>query len=200
MIDFNTVTRFEQTVADFFGAGCAVAVDCCTHGIELLLRYHNIRTTSCPTRTYLSVPMTLKKLNIEFTWSSEPWAGYYGFAGTTIIDAASWWRAGGYVPGTEMVLSFQYQKPLKLGRGGMILLEDPAVAEQLRRMSYDGRTRGQGWQTQAIEQMGYHYYMTPETADQGLKKFQTMQHVRAQSLESRDYPDLSTLPVFVNEQ
>lgn len=198
MIDFHTVTKFENTVAEFFQAPCAVAVDCCTHGIELLFRAHNIKKTSCPAHTYLSVPMTLKKLNIDFDWDFDAWSGYYQFGQTSIVDAASWWRAAGYIPGAEMVLSFQYQKPLKLGRGGMILLEDFELAEYLRAISYDGRTRGPGWREQKIDKLGYHYYMTPETADLGLKKFQTMQHVRAQSLESRDYPDLSQLPVFAN--
>ena len=198
MIDFNTVTRFEQEVAEFFGAPQAVAVDCCTHGIELLLRLYQVTQTDCPRRTYLSVPMTLMKLGIDFVWNDQAWQDHYQFANTPIIDAASLWRQGAYIPGTAMVLSFQYQKPLKLGRGGMILLDREDQAEKLRSMSYDGRLRGQGWQTQQITTLGYHYYMTPETAALGLKKLEIMRSVRAQSLGARDYPDLSTLPVFVN--
>ena len=37
-MDFNTITEFEEEVAKFFGAPYAVAVDCCTHGVELSLR------------------------------------------------------------------------------------------------------------------------------------------------------------------
>ena len=39
-MSFDTVEQFERTIADFYGAPYAVAVDCCTHGIELCLRYH----------------------------------------------------------------------------------------------------------------------------------------------------------------
>lgn len=196
MIDFNTVSRFEQILAEFFGASAAVAVDCCTHGLELLFRQHNIKSTDCPNHTYLSVPMTLKKLGIDFVWNTDTWQDYYQFAGTDIIDAASLWRQDSYVSGTAMVLSFQYQKPLKLGRGGMILLDDSVQAQELRAMSYDGRERGVSWLEQTITRMGYHYYMTPETAAAGIKKFEIMQHVRAQSLGSRDYPDLQYHPIF----
>jgi dTDP-4-amino-4,6-dideoxygalactose transaminase len=40
MIDFNTVTLFEQKIAEFFGAPCAIAVDSCTHGIELMFKIY----------------------------------------------------------------------------------------------------------------------------------------------------------------
>ena len=51
-MSFNSVTDFETAIADFFGAPHAVAVDCCTHGIELCLRHQNIKHYSVPKRTY----------------------------------------------------------------------------------------------------------------------------------------------------
>ena len=33
--DFSVVSEFEKRIAQFFGAPFAVAVDSCTHGIEL---------------------------------------------------------------------------------------------------------------------------------------------------------------------
>ena len=42
-MSFKTVKEFENKVAEFFGAPYAVAVDSCTHGIELSLRYKNIK-------------------------------------------------------------------------------------------------------------------------------------------------------------
>lgn len=42
-MNFNTVTEFENQVAEFFGAPYAVAVDACTHGVELSLRYTNAK-------------------------------------------------------------------------------------------------------------------------------------------------------------
>ena len=41
-----------------------------------------------------------------------------------VIDAAVLWEKNSYVKGTMMCISFQFQKHLSLGRGGMILLDD----------------------------------------------------------------------------
>ena len=37
-------------------------------------------------------------------------------------------------------------------------------------MSYDGRLPDVPWREQNISSVGYHYYMTPETAQLGLEK------------------------------
>ena len=139
--DWSTVTEFENKIAEFFGAPHAVAVDSCTHGIELCLRYKNMPTIVCPINTYLSVPMLAKKIGIDLHMLPDKWEKYYPLA-PKIIDAATMWRKDSYIPGTYMCLSFQYQKHLSLGRGGMILCPDAESAAQLRKMAYDGRDRG----------------------------------------------------------
>ena len=60
-MSFEKVAIFEEEVAKFFGAPYAVAVDCCTHGIELCLRYTEAEKIIVPIRTYLSVPMLADK-------------------------------------------------------------------------------------------------------------------------------------------
>ena len=55
-MSFEVVTEFENKIKDFFGAPHAVAVDCCTHGIELCLRQQNIKSITVPKRTYISIP------------------------------------------------------------------------------------------------------------------------------------------------
>ena len=40
-MNFNVVTEFEKKISEFFGSPYAIAVDSCTHGIELCLRYTN---------------------------------------------------------------------------------------------------------------------------------------------------------------
>ena len=35
--NYNTITKFEQALAEFTGAPYVVATDCCTHAIELCL-------------------------------------------------------------------------------------------------------------------------------------------------------------------
>ena len=50
-----------------------------------------------------------------------------------------------------MCVSFQFQKHLSLGRGGVILTDDLAASEKLRQMVYDGRVRGVPWRSQDID-------------------------------------------------
>ena len=38
-MSFQVIKEFENEIAEFFGAPHAVAVDCCTHGLELCLRH-----------------------------------------------------------------------------------------------------------------------------------------------------------------
>ena len=40
-MSFELIEKFENKIAKFYGAPYAVAVDSCTHAIELCLRYKN---------------------------------------------------------------------------------------------------------------------------------------------------------------
>ena len=75
-VNFEAVKEFEQKLAKFFGASYAVAVDCCTHGVELSLRYTNAKKIIIPKRTYLSIPFLSNKLNIDLEWKDENWVDY----------------------------------------------------------------------------------------------------------------------------
>ena len=123
-MSFEVVTEFEKQIAKFYGAPYAAAVDCCTHGLELCLRYTQATSITVPVRTYISVPLLATKLGIELLWKEEDWIDYYYFGGTNIIDAAVLWKKNSYIPGTLTCLSFQFQKHLSLGRGGMILTDN----------------------------------------------------------------------------
>jgi dTDP-4-amino-4,6-dideoxygalactose transaminase len=195
-MSFNTITQFENIIAEYYGAKYAVATDCCTHAIELCLRLQDIKTSGSPKHTYVSVPMTLKKLNIDWQWKDEQWQDYYYLSNTNIIDAAVLWKEQSYISGTNMCLSFQFRKHLGLGRGGMILLDNKEDRDQLVRMSYDGRDRDVLWAEQKIYTMGYHYYMTPETASDGIEKFNKVKDIAPRTVDYTDYPDLSLLPIF----
>lgn len=190
------VNDFENILADYFGSKYAVATDCCTHAIELCLRLKNHNDVSCPKNTYLSIPMTFMKLGLRWNFVDHQWANYYQIGNTNIIDAATYWKDNGYVPGTMMCLSFQFSKHLSLGRGGMILIDDRSDYDKLKKMSYDGRTPNILWKEQDIEMLGYHYYMTPETAINGIDKFFKVKNVPARTWTSDEYPDLSKMKVF----
>ena len=196
-MSFQVITEFENKVAEFFGAPYAIAVDSCTHGVELALRYTQVDHITVPKHTYLSIPFLADKLWIDLFWKDENWVNYY-YLTDKVIDAAVLWKPNSYIPGTFMGVSFQYQKHLSLGRGGIILTDDKEAAVQLKKMSYDGRLPNIPWRDQNIDTMGYHYYMTPETAQLGLDKLpQTIQTPPRQWTVS-DWPDLTQMNIFKN--
>ena len=197
-MNFNTVTEFEEKIAEFFGSPYAVAVDSCTHGIELCLRYTNEKKINVPKRTYLSVPFLAEKLGIEREWRDENWEDYYtvNYGLKKIIDAAVFWKKNGYVPNTYMCISFQYQKHLSLGRGGIILLDNEEDYISLKKMSYDGRIPNIPWRDQDIDYVGYHYYMTPETAQMGLDKLENAINTSPRKWVVTDWPDLTQMKIF----
>ena len=194
-MSFQIIADFENEIAKFFGAPYAVAVDCCTHGLELCLRMKNIKSISVPKHTYLSVPMLADKLGIEMTWTEEKWQDYYYLA-DNIIDAAVLWEPNSYVPGTFMSVSFQFRKHLSLGRGGVILFDKKEDFDVLKRMSYDGRSPDLPWAKQNIKTIGYHYYMTPETAELGLQKLPEAKSRPPKKWVYTDWVDLTTMDIF----
>lgn len=193
---FEHVTEFESQVAEFFGSPYAVATDCCTHAIELCLRYTGYNNITIPTRTYISVPMTCMKLGLNWEWKEDEWSDYYHLGNSTIIDAAVLWEEGSYLPNTFMCLSFQFKKHLNLGRGGMILLQNKDDRDSLKKMSYDGRDLSRPWAEQNITSIGYHYYMTPEVAKTGIELLKSRKKSPAKKWTARDYPDLKEMSVF----
>jgi dTDP-4-amino-4,6-dideoxygalactose transaminase len=192
------VENFERTIANYFGSPFAIATDCCTHAIELCLRYLEPKKVTCPKQTYLSVPMTFMKLNIDWAFNDTNWKDYYYIGNTNIIDAAVYWKQHGYIKDSLMCLSFQYKKHLKLGRGGMILLDNSLAYAKLVKMRYDGRVNNIPWTQQEIDSLGYHYYMTPETAQLGIERFNEIKDVEPQRWSNDNYPDLSKFKVFNN--
>jgi len=197
-MSFQTVTKFENEIAKFFGAPYAIAVDSCTHGIELALRHTEVDHITVPHRTYLSIPFLADKLWIDRFWKDEEWVDYY-YLTENVIDAAVLWKPNSYIPGTFMGISFQYQKHLSLGRGGVLLCDKPHDYLTLKKMSYDGRLPETPWRDQNISTIGYHYYMTPETAQLGLDKLPTAIETEPRQWVVSDWPDLTKMNIFNNK-
>ena len=74
---FEIIKKFEDKIADFFGSKFAVAVDSCTHGIELCFKHTKETKINVPKRTYLSVPFLAEKMNLQRKWRDEEWEDYY---------------------------------------------------------------------------------------------------------------------------
>jgi dTDP-4-amino-4,6-dideoxygalactose transaminase len=194
-MSFNIIKEFEDKVAEFYGSPYAVAVDSCTHGIELCLRYEQATKIQVPKHTYISIPFLADKLGIKLEWKDEDWSDYY-YLTENIIDGAVLWREKSYICNKFMCISFQFRKHLSLGRGGIILTDNKEAAEQLKKMSYDGRLPDLPWRDQDIDTMGYHYYMTPETAQHGLDKLDEAIKTKPKRWVVSDWPDLTKMTIF----
>ena len=194
-MSFKLVEDFENKVAEFFGSPYAIAVDSCTHGVELCLRHCNVKSINVPKHTYISIPFLAKKLNIGLCWRDQKWQDYY-YLSYSVIDAAVLWKQNSYIPKTFMSISFQYQKHLSLGRGGMILTDNKDSYNTLKKMVYDGRLPNIPWKEQNISEIGYHYYMTPETAQIGLNKLPDAIERQPRQWTINDWPDLTQMDIF----
>ena len=190
---FDLITEFEQALAEYTGAKYAVMTDCCTHALELCFRIAPVTYTEFTPRTYISIPMMLMKLGIKFRYNKqEAWSGQYYFSGTGIWDSARALYPNMYKSGQLQCLSFGYNKPLQLGRGGAILLDDKDRYEKLKRMCYDGRDLSiTPWQEQQEFELGYHYKPTPEEAELGLKLLGSHDSLP----KYHEYPDLRKLTI-----
>jgi len=193
---FEFVEDFENQIADFFGSPYAVATDCCTHAIELCLRKERPKTVDCPNHTYVSIPLTFIKLNLSWNFVETQWQDFYQIGNTKIYDAAVLWKEKSYIPNTYMCLSFQHQKHLSLGRGGAILCSDKKDYQLFKKMSYDGRLPNIPWRKQNIDTLGYHYYMTPETAQLGLNRLPDAVNTVSKKFNWNDYPNISKMKIF----
>lgn len=199
MSDFKSLFDFEAAIADFWQSRYAVAVDCCTHALELCLHVKPEHAV-CPTRTYASVPMMMDKRKYSYEFLSKPWTDYY-YLTSHVIDAAAYWKRGGYVNNSLMCVSFGHKKHINIGRGGIILLNDKDLYTRLQRIRYDGRSIHTGvmYKDDNISELGFHYYMTPETAAVGLDIFNQKKDILAKNVSHVDYDDLTHMSYFSNK-
>ena len=168
-MSFDRLFKFEQDLAEYTGAPFVVVTDGCTHALELCLRYDRPQFLAFTAFTYLSVPMLMHQLQINYVLTSEEWTGEYQFHGTRIWDSARRLEPGMYRPGQMQCLSFGHNKPLQIGRGGAILLDDKRAYDDIIRMRYDGRDLNiSPWAEQKVFKVGYHYKPSIEDAIQGL--------------------------------
>ena len=199
---FDKILKFEQALAEFTGAPYAIMTDCCTHAIELCLRYDQITDCAFTPYTYLSIPMLMHKLGINYNYQPDhlphrqQWVGEYKFEGTRIWDSARRLEKNMYRPGHIQCLSFGHGKPLHIGRGGAILLDDRAAYETIIRQRYDGRDlKISPWETQREFRIGYHYKPTPEEAVQGLALLQGIKERKPTPVHVA-YPDLRKITII----
>jgi len=162
----GSVENFESKLAKFTGAPYVVSTDCCTHAIELCFRLLEIKTCRFSAFTYISVPMTMELLGVEYELSSTNWYEEYQFLGTPVWDSARCLKPNMYRQRQYQCLSFGHSKPLDNVRGGAILLDSEEHYKQLKMMSYDGRDLSHdNWIDQKVFKQGFHYMMRYEECE-----------------------------------
>lgn len=170
-MSFNALFEFEEALAKYTGAPYAVVTDGCTHAIELCLRYDQVTMCEFTAHTYISIPMLMHQLNIKHRLIHDDWIGEYKFYNTRIWDSARRLQPDMYMSEQMQCLSFGHSKPLELGKGGAILLDDADAYKELSLMRSDGRDLHiMQWSAQTSFKIGYHYCPTLELCEQGLEK------------------------------
>ena len=168
-MNYETLFEFERKLAAYTGAPYAVVTDGCTHALELCFRYRHVHYCQFPSHTYLSIPQLLNRLNIHYKFTDKEWTGEYYFYDTGIWDSARRLERNMYRAGSMQCLSFGHDKPLSLGKGGAILLDDAEAYHALSCMRSDGRDLHIiPWQNQPVFHQGYHYCPTLELCEKGI--------------------------------
>lgn len=195
---FQVVRDFEKTIAEYAGAKFGVATESLTMALLLCCEYRQVKEVEIPRRTYISVPCSIIHAGGKVKWRDEDWEGTYELKPYKIIDGALRFKREMYQPGTLHCLSFHARKLCPIGRGGMILTDDPEAVRWLKKARFDGRTEGVPISEDTIEMVGHNAYMTPEQAARGLLQFHFIKDKELDDLprESQGYPDLSRFSVF----
>lgn len=163
-----------------------------------------------PRRTYVSVPMSIVHAGGWPTFRDEEWVGEYQLKPFPIWDSARWLTGGMYRgrfdtrkgfmaerdrSGQFVCLSFHWSKHLAIQQGGAILHDSPEADAWLRRARFDGRTEGVAPKDDRIDMIGWHCYMSPELAADGLIRLGLLPR-HNEPLPNDDYPDLSRMEIF----
>lgn len=193
---FRVVEMFEEAMCEYSGARYGVATESCSMALFLSLLHEDVnqQDVNIPARTYISVPAAIRHAGGTPILIEREWQGAYWLGATAIVDSALRMRADMYAAGSLYCVSFHARKHLKIGRGGMVLTDDPYAAEWIRRARFDGRTGSVPFMEDEVEQVGWNGYMTPEQAARGL---QLLEHLPDENEDlTPDYPDLRLLPAF----
>ena len=209
----HQVTKdFEAALCEYTGAPYAVAVNSCTMALTLAVAWHlrdlqrgrwdyRLEVT-IPKRTYVSVPQAIIHAGGRPVFDDREWRGSYQLRPLPVWDSARWFTGrmydineAGYGLNPMLCVSFHASKTLGLEQGGAILHNNAAADAWFRRARFDGRAEGVPPKDDTGIILGWHCYMNPSTAAQGILKLHSLPR-HNEPLPNDDYPDLSTLEVF----
>lgn len=205
----HQVTRdFETAVAEYAGSKYCVAVNSCTSALLLAVAW-SIRgsrpwtNVEIPKHTYVSVPMSIIHAGGRPVFRDEDWIGYYQLKPYPIFDSARWFTSRLFPTLARTLekspafvcVSFHASKTLGIEQGGAILHDCDEADGWFRRMRFDGRTEGVAPKDDNFREIGWHCYMNPSTAAQGLLRLHSLPPYNA-PLPNDPYPDLSAMEIF----
>jgi hypothetical protein len=137
----------------------------------------------------------MHRLGIEYQYHDhawQRWVGEYPFVGTRIWDSARRLEPNMYRPGQMQCLSFGWSKPMQLGKGGAILLDDVDAYKIISKQRADGRDlKIPNWQDQTVFNQGWHYCPTLELCVLGLQQLSMYKP----QLQSVLYPDCRNIKI-----
>lgn len=196
---YKIVKMFEEEIANYTGAPYAISVDSCTNAIFLCCKYLKVQSVTIPSKTYLSVPMSIINAGGEVIFDKNPktnhWVGIYQLKPYPIYDSAKRLTSNMYIPNSFMCLSFHIKKHLKIGKGGMILTDDMNAYEWFKKARYEGRSE-KYYKEDDIDSIGWNMYMTPQEAAQGLCLMQNYPKHNSDLDELNGYRDLTEFSIF----
>lgn len=210
--------EFEKRVAEYTGAPYTVAVDNCSNALFLALTWARLNglfvgfdkarneagllKISIPSHTYPAVPCEIIhagfRPHFEVPEEDGMLKGEYQLIPTNVWDSALRFTSNMYRPGQIQCLSFTGpKKHLKLGKGGMILTDDPEAVAWFKKARFSGRDECSYHEDDFDNDpsvIGWNFYMPVETAARGLHMM-TDFPLHNEDL-SLPYPDLSTFKCY----
>lgn len=218
---FKIVEDFEKAVANYCDSPFAVAVNSCTNALFLCLEWEKHKfgydcagvNVEIPKRTYIGVPQSILNAGFKVKFREQNWKGVYQLKPYSIWDAAKRFHQdmyqgffsdyeqiyeGSKQEKTYVCTSHHWQKILGIQQGGCILHNDKAADAWFRKARFDGRTVGLGAAQERQPIRGWHMYMSPEVAAEGLVR---LHHLPPNNSDqpTDNYPDLSQMEIFKNE-
>ena len=188
---FQVVEDFEDALCEYTGSPYAVSVNSCTMALLLSCAWLKVGEVTIPRRTYVSVPQSIIHAGGFVKFEDFDWRGSYRLKPYPIWDSARRFTSQMYRGGYECV-SFHWNKILGIQQGGAILHSNSKADSWLRRARFDGRAEGIPPNRDKFKMLGWHCYLSPEVAAEGLVR---LSHLPKHNpdMPNDDYPNLSLI-------
>lgn len=203
MNPYAVVQQFEQELCAYTGARYAVTTSSCSSALMLACAWvykqssfeglYKWPTVTLPQNTYASAAMSAIHAGFHVQFEPIQWQGEYQLNPLPIWDSARRFRRAMFRGDCFQCVSFQTSKILGLEQGGAVLHDNEEADTWLRRARFDGRLD----HTEKLpKQIGYHCYLNPSTAAQGIARLACLPDNPPDNGGSYLFEDLSKLDIW----